>query len=124
MNKILLLIKRQVYGILIKGLHILMEQTGGFFPCYGGRWVLVCPLVFKTSRWALVASWVGSIPTYSRQYIKERAGSTVRSLCPAGCGAKMKHIRPGNPLSKNYILGMGLCFIQGAVVSPGSAEKA
>ena len=26
----------------------------------------MCLLVFKTSRWALVASWVGSIPTRSR----------------------------------------------------------
>lgn len=39
---------------------------------YGGRWVLVCPLVFKTSRWALVASWVGSIPTYSRHFYKKQ----------------------------------------------------
>ncbi len=35
----------------------------------------------------------------------------------------MKHIRPGDPLSKNYILGMDICFIQGAVVCPGEAEK-
>ncbi len=33
---------------------------------FGSRWVLVCLLVFKTSRWTLVASGVGSIPTYSR----------------------------------------------------------
>jgi hypothetical protein len=44
----------------------------GLAEKFGGRWVLVCPLVFKTSRWALVASGVGSIPTYSRHYLEVR----------------------------------------------------
>jgi hypothetical protein len=45
---------------------------------FGSRWVLVCPLVFKTSRWALVASGVGSIPTYSRQCY----ASHIPNECP------------------------------------------
>lgn len=35
---------------------------------YGGGWRLVALLVFKTSRGAVLLSWVGSIPTHSRQF--------------------------------------------------------